>query len=156
MLRDELGRPAWSGAGQRASAQQTAATSVSRGGGGWSRGTGYDGEGYSDAPGDGIGTGQAEVDEWLELAGTVIAVDGSLMSVQMDNGELVEMLGRPWTFAQEQGFVAEDGHRVVLTGFYEDGEFEVGQLENLTTELSVSIREESGRPLWAGRGRRSG
>jgi hypothetical protein len=74
--------------------------------------------------------------------------------VQMDNGELVEMIGRPWTFAQEQGFTAEAGDRVTLVGFYENGEFEVGQLDNLTTGLSVTIREDSGRPLWAGGGRR--
>jgi hypothetical protein len=77
------------------------------------------------------------------------------MVVQMDDGELVELAGRPWSFAQEHGFVAEGSHRVLLTGFYEDGEFEVGQLENLTTGLTLAIREPSGRPLWAGGGRRS-
>ena len=154
MLRDELGRPAWSGAGQRAIEQQAATTSSVRGGGASSRGSGYGGEGYPEAPGDGEGTGLAEVDEWLELSGTVSSVDASLMAVQMDNGELVEMAGRPWSFAQEQGFVAQAGDPLLLTGFYEDGEFEVGQLENLTTGLAVTIREPSGRPLWAGGGRR--
>ena len=153
-LRDELGRPAWSGAGQRATAQEAVTTSVARGGSAWTRGSGYNGEGYPDALGDGTGTGQAEVDEWLELSGTVTSVNASLMSVAMDNGELVEMEGRPWSFAQEMGFSASVGDRVTLTGFYEDGEFEVGQLENLTDEQLVPIRDTNGRPLWAGGGRR--
>ena len=154
-LRDELGRPAWSGAGNRAATEEQ--VTVAWGGrfsSDSSRGTGYDGEGNTEAPGDGTGTGLAEVDEWLMLSGTVTGVDDSLLSVQMDNGELVEMIGRPWTFAQEQGFTAQTGDPVSLSGFYEDGEFEVGGLVNLTTGLSVTIREESGRPLWAGGGRR--
>ena len=158
-LRDELGRPAWSGAGSAAIGQQAADVTagdawVGRGGGASSRGSGYDGEGNTDALGDGTGTGLAEVDEWLELSGTVSSVDASLLAVQMDNGELVEMIGRPWTFAQEQGFAASEGDRVTLTGFYEDGEFEVGQLENEASGLLVPIRDENGRPLWAGGGRR--
>ena len=154
MLRDELGRPAWSGAGSAAIGQRNAEVYVARGGSAWTRGSGYNGEGYPEAAGDGEGTGLAEVDEWLELPGTVASVDASLMAVHMDNGELVEMIGRPWTFAQEQGFTASEGDRVTLTGFYEDGEFEVGKLENMTTGLLVPIREDSGRPLWAGGGRR--
>jgi hypothetical protein len=153
-LRDELGRPAWSGAGNRATEQQGTVAWGGRFSSGSSRGSGYDGEGNTEAPGDGTGTGQAVVDEWLELSGTVIGVDASLLSVQMDNGELLEMIGRPWSFAQEQGFTAEIGDRLTVTGFYEDGEFEVGGIENLTTPQSVVIREESGRPLWAGGGRR--
>lgn len=153
-LRDQLGRPAWSGAGNRAYEGQAAEVWVGRGGAGLSRGTGYDGEGRTDAPGDGTGTGLAQVDEWLTLSGTVSSIDASLLAVQMDNGELVEIMGRPWTFAQEQGFTAVAGDQVTLVGFYENGEFEVGQLENLSTGLSVSIRNDSGRPLWAGQGRR--
>jgi hypothetical protein len=154
-LRDELGRPAWSGAGKRAAEAQAADTLVAPGaGGGWSRGSGYDGEGRTDAPGDGTGTGQAQVDEWLTLSGTVTSVDASLLSVQFDNGEQVEMLGRPWRFAQEQGFTAQVGDRVIVVGFYEGDEFEVGQIDNASSGLSVVIREDSGRPLWAGGGRR--
>ncbi len=154
-LRDELGRPAWSGAGNRATAEDQAAdVRVARRGGGWSRGSGYDGEGNTDALGDGTGTGQAEVDEWLTLSGTVTSADASLLAVQLENGEVVEMIGRPWSYAQGEGFAASTGDEVTLLGFYENDEFEVGRIDNLTTGLSVTIRDESGRPLWAGGGRR--
>ena len=51
--------------------------------------------------------------------------------------------------------MAQAGDSVSLTGFYEDGDFEVGQIDDQTTGQTVSLRDESGRPLWAGRGRRS-
>jgi hypothetical protein len=140
-LRDQLGRPAWSGSGRLNLGQSLG---------------NYDGVGRFDDTGEGKGTGLAEVSEWLMLSGEVTGIDAGLLTVQLDNGELVEMMGRPWTFAQEQSFTAEVGDRVTVVGFYEGDEFEVGQIDNDSTGLSVAIREESGRPLWAGRGRRSG
>jgi hypothetical protein len=162
-LRDTYGRPAWSGAGQR----QNAVTTTSAIGGGRGQGaagagaqvapgTGLLGEGNLDAPGDGLGTGQAVVDEWLTLAGTVTAVDATQMVVQIDGGDELLIDGRPWSFLQEQGFQAAAGQRLSLTGFYENDDFEVGAIDNLSTGQSVSIRDTSGRPLWAGRGRRTG
>jgi hypothetical protein len=149
-LRDQLGRPAWAGAGRWAVEQQAVAGEIARGQGG------FGGEGRTDAPGDGTGTGQAQVDEWLTLNGTVVAVDADALVVQTAAGEQVVVENRPWWFAQEQGFVASAGDQVSVVGFYEDGEFEVGQIENLTSGQRVQIREEGGRPMWAGRGRRGG
>ena len=147
-LRDQLGRPAWSGAGNRDNAVEDASgTWAGRGSGG------YNGDGRTDALGDGAGTGLAEVDEWLEVSGTVATIDAGLLAVQLDNGEMVEIDGRPWTFAQEMGFTAKVGDQLTLVGFDEDGEFEVGQFDNLSTGLSIAIRDVNGRPLWAGGGR---
>ena len=155
VLRDEYGRPAWSGSGKRAAEQQAVTAAAGRGQGGQGQG-GYGAEGRTDAPGDGTGTGQAQVEAWLTLRGTVVSVDDTSLVVQTDSGEQVVVENRPWWFAQEQGFSANIGDKVTVVGFYEDDEFEVGQLENLTSGLAVSIREEGGRPLWAGRGRRGG
>jgi hypothetical protein len=149
-MRDQAGRPAWAGGGQWATTVQaeTAANSAGQGG--------FGGEGRTDAPGDGTGTGQAQVDEWLTLGGTVVSVDSNALVVETDSGEQVVMENRPWWFAQEQAFSAQPGDSVTVIGFYEDGEFEVGQIDNLSTGQTVTIRDESGRPLWAGRGRRGG
>ncbi len=133
-LRDQYGRPAWAGGGRWATDDQA---------------------GRTDAPGGGTGTGQAEVDEWIPVRGTVVSVDDSVMVVQTGEGEIT-IENRPWWFAQEQGFAAQVGDEVTMIGFYEEGEFEVGQIDNLSTVQTVSIREETGRPLWAGRGRRGG
>jgi hypothetical protein len=148
-LRDQLGRPAWAGNGQRATGQTPALPQAGQG-------QGSQGQGSVDAPGDGTGTGQAQVDEWLTLQGTVASVTSDELVVQTTGGEQVLMDGRPWRFAQEAGFSAQAGDQLVLVGFYEDGDFEVGQIENLASGQVVPIRDEDGRPLWAGRGWRSG
>jgi hypothetical protein len=132
-LRDELGRPAWSGAGRRAAEQQA-----------------------STAGGGAGGQGQADVDEWLRLEGTVVSVDSYALVVKTADGQEITVQGRPWLFVQESGLVLQVGDRVQLIGFDEAGEFEVGQIANLASGESVQIREENGRPLWAGRGRRGG
>ena len=140
-LRDELGRPAWAGAGRNAQ----------RGDQG-----GYGGQGREDAPGDRTGTGQANVEEWLTLQGTVVSADANTLVVQTVSGEQVTMENRAWWFAQEQGFSTQVGDQVTLVGFYENSDFEVGQIPDATNGQTVLVRDENGRPLWAGRGRRGG
>ena len=139
-LRDEFGRPAWAGAGRNAQGG-------SRGGDG--------GQGREDAPGDQAGSGQAQVEEWLTIQGTVVKADADALVVQMVGGEQVMVENRAWWFAQEQGFSAQVGDQVTLVGFYEGDDFEVGQIDNATNGQMVLVRDENGRPLWAGRGRRA-
>ena len=117
---------------------------------------GYGSRDLEDAPGDQTGTGQANVEEWLTLQGTVVSVDADVLVVETASGEQVTMENRPWWFAQEQGFSAQVGDRVTLIGFYEGDRFEVGQIEGITKGQTVLVRDENGRPLWAGRGRRGG
>lgn len=122
-LRDTTGRPAWAGGGQ---GEQT---------------------------GESVSTGQAEVEEWLEIEGTVVSVDTDGLVIATANGQQLSVENRPWSFAQEQGFWTQMGNQITLTGFDEAGDFEVGQIVDHTTGSSVTIREENGRPMWAGRGR---
>jgi hypothetical protein len=92
--------------------------------------------------------------EWLKFTGVVSAVDADTLEVQVPTGEVLVVEGRAWSFAQANGFATQPGDEVRLSGFYENGEFEVGMLENLSLEISVLLRAETGRPLWAGAGRR--
>jgi hypothetical protein len=132
-LRDQFGRPAWAGAGRNAQP-------------------------------DDVGVGQAEVEEWLAIQGTVVSVDTNTLVVQTDNGEQMAVENRAWRFAQKQGFATQVGNQVTLVGFYEGDDpsrgsgqrFEVGRIEDNTNNQTVLVREENGRPLWAGRGRRGG
>ncbi|NOR83494.1 MAG: hypothetical protein GQ526_08385 [Ardenticatenales bacterium] len=124
-LRDEVGRPAW--AGQSSGRERDTA-----GGGG----------------------GQADVEAWIQLQGTVVSVDIDTLLVELGSGEQVSMENRAWWFALEQGFSVQAGDQVILSGFYEGEDLEVGRIENLTSGQSVLIREQGGRPMWAGGGRR--
>jgi len=106
--------------------------------------------------GSGDGTGQAQVGEWLTLEGTAVSVNEDALVVQTTAGDEVVVENRPWSFALEQGFNAQPGDQMTLTAFDEDGVLEVGQITDLSSGQSVQLRDESGRPMWAGRGRRSG
>ena len=108
------------------------------------------GQGGSEAAGDQT----EEVKDWLSIQGIVISVDEEEMVVELSGGEQIIVEGRAWSFSQESGFVVETGDQIRLDRFFEDGDFEVGGMENITTGDAVVLREESGRPLWAGAGGR--
>ena len=126
-------------------------------GGGYGNGT--DQEAYEQS-GDGVpygdGVPDAVVEEWVTLEGTVTAVDANLLEVTTGDGKVIVVENRAWWFAQEQGFTLAAGDAVSLTGFYEDVDFEAGSINSLATDVTVSLRDADGRPLWAGRGNGGG
>jgi hypothetical protein len=130
-------------------------------------GTGYvvapeDGTGYgigsgngnqpADAPLDGTGIGIADVEEWITFNGTVQSVDSTLVVIVLEDGTLFELDGRTLSYITDLGFSLNVGDSVTFLGFYEDGLIEVGQITDLTTGASVTIRTDDGTPLWAGGG----
>jgi len=113
-----------------------------------------EGAGASDGRGQSSGAGQgrnetARMVEWETLTGKVTAVDGEV-TVQTAGGEVLVGMGQA---AYREGFALDVGDSVSVTGFYEDGEFKAGSVENLTTGETIVLRDETGRPVWAGQGR---
>ncbi len=124
-------------------------------GGGQGRAAGNGKQSWDTSNADVYGEGQAQISEIVELTGQVTSVDSTLLVVSTTSGEAVEIANRAWLFAQEQGFAPQAGDMLALTGFYEtDGRLEVSHIEDLTSGNSLVLRDENGRPMWAGRGRR--
>ena len=96
------------------------------------------------------GEGLASVDEWLEVIGTVVSVNEEALVLKLQDGQEMVIECKSWTYALELGFTTGIGNELKLYGFYEGEEFEVGGFEDLTTQLLTMVREESGRPFWAG------
>ncbi|TET97217.1 MAG: hypothetical protein E3J30_09495 [Anaerolineales bacterium] len=96
------------------------------------------------------GEGSASVDEWLEVVGTVVSMNEEELVLQLQDGQEMVVECKAWTYALELGFTTDIGHEIKLYGFYEDTEFEVGGFEDLTAQLKTMVREENGRPFWAG------
>ncbi|NPV87676.1 MAG: hypothetical protein HPY45_16885 [Anaerolineae bacterium] len=119
------------------------------------------GNGNGNANGQGArgvqdGSGPIETREWVTLNGSVSAVDSYSMTFQTADSSTIEIAPRAWRYAQEQGFSVNAGDSVSVQGFYdEDGEFEAAVITNLASGQSVTLRDQNGRPLWAG-GRRGG
>jgi len=90
---------------------------------------------------------------WTELSAKVVSLDGSELVLQTAQGEqLTAGLGKP-SYWESQGLALQPGDEVQIRGFWEDGEFEVGRLTLVATGQTVVIRDETGRPQWAGGGR---
>ncbi len=112
-----------------------------------------EGSGRSDRPsesGDEIHLAEDEVHDWISLTGVVSSLDDGSLWIETDEGENLEFTSRVWRFIRESGLEISVGDQVELKGFYENGEFEISCLEDLTSGESLQIREDSGRPLWGG------
>jgi hypothetical protein len=106
--------------------------------------------------GEAAGVGQTVVTEWVTLTGIVLTADEAALVVAADGGEDVEISPRGWAYAQSQGFAPAVGDAVTLTGFYEEDRFEASVIADATNGQTVRLRDENGRPMWAGRGRGRG
>lgn len=114
------------------------------------------GGGGEQAPAGLIGVPQADVqpDEWRIVQGTVISVADDLIEIRTTAGDVIPFEGRPLSFALEQGFGLKVGEAVALSGFDENGEFKLSKVTSLGSGASITLRDASGRPGWAGRGQR--
>jgi hypothetical protein len=121
--------------------------------GGWQGGRGQGG-GRSTTEAAPAPLADVTAGDWLTVQGTVVSVADDLVEIQTAAGEVFPFEGRPLSFAQEQGFSLKVGDAVTLAGFDESGEFKIGQVTNQGNGTSITLRDENGRPGWAGRGRR--
>jgi hypothetical protein len=90
--------------------------------------------------------------DWVTVAGTVQSLEADSLKVLSDSGEVILIDGRSGRFLTEQYFTAAAGDQVSLTGFYEDGAFEVASVTNQTSGVTVTLRGSDGRPRWGGGG----
>ena len=93
---------------------------------------------------------EEEEHEWTSLVGVVVSLDDESLWIDVDQEEDLEITGRAWSFILDGGMVFSIEDEVALEGFYEDEEFEVSSILNLTTNDFLQVREDSGRPLWSG------
>jgi hypothetical protein len=92
---------------------------------------------------------------WQTIEGKVIEVSaetGTDFTVQLADGTTAEVGGGPSFYWEAQGYKVSSGENMRVRGFVEEGEFKAGTVENLTSGQTIALRDETGRPLWAGRG----
>ncbi len=131
---------------------------------GQGQGTGGSGaRGVNGAGGQGGGIGNSSVNgqgeplaenpqtSWETVTGEIIELDSEMLVQTEDGDEILIGLGQSW-YRDEAGFALTVGDEVSVAGFYEDGEFKAGVVENLSTGETLTLRDASGRPMWAGRG----
>lgn len=118
-------------------------------------GTGHGQDGrVGTEPGRILGSGQENINTWEDPITVVVkTISAELLIVLKDDGSELEIEGRSLRYMIENGFVVEPGDEIVLIGFFENDRFEIGSITNNTTSQTLTMRSETGRPLWAGGGR---
>jgi len=98
----------------------------------------------------------APAENWETINGLVTSVEESELVLLTDEGQEIPIeLGPEW-FWEQQGVALIVGDEVQVIGFWEGDTFEVAQISVAGSQESVTLRDEDGRPLWAGRGGRGG
>lgn len=116
--------------------------------------------GLPNSKGRGQGKGQQASAEHQMQAGDGVEYEGTLVEtgqhlvLETEDGQMIEMGIGPSTYFETLDFALSVGDQISATGFHEDGEFKVQNLTNQTTGQSVALRDSTGRPAWAGQGRR--
>jgi hypothetical protein len=82
----------------------------------------------------------------------VFALEDDELTIDTSDSAVTVHLGPEW-YWETEGIRLTEGDQVLVSGFYEDDTFEVASIENLTAGQMVTLRDDTGRPLWAGRGR---
>lgn len=115
-------------------------------------GSGQGGGNGIGGPGTGSGpnAAESEMHDWLTVQGVVLVADNEL-TIQTANEELLIGMGQAW-YREQAGFTVAVGDEVIVYGFHEDGEFKAGTVENRTTGDTLTLRDVTGRPMWAGNG----
>ena len=96
-------------------------------------------------------------EELLMREGTVVLApeDGVDLVIEMSDGKKLTVGTGPM-YMTSQGFILQAGELVQVLGYWEDHEFKAAQVTCLTDGQTITLRDEIGRPAWAGAGRRAG
>jgi len=99
---------------------------------------------------------QAQVDEWITLEGTLIAINRSNFTIQTTAGEQITFQAGQPRFFESQGVTFAAGDEVIVVGFWQGTQFSAGDITKVATGQRVMLRDPNGRPLWAGPGNSNG
>ena len=98
-----------------------------------------------------LGVYGKEVKEASILTSQVLDINNRGITLQLSDGQMTSVTGRAWRYAQGLGFSTQVSDTLRLEGYYEGNRFEIMHMTNIETIQSVSLRDETGRPLWNGK-----
>ncbi len=100
---------------------------------------------YEDAP-----------EDWALYEGTVMQAPaaGVDLVIMTGSGEEV-VIGTGPGYLEDQGLTLQAGESVQVQGYWKDGEFKAAQVNRLQDGQTVTLRDEVGRPAWAGSSRQA-
>jgi len=127
VIRTEAGQPMWAGGADHASSGEQQAAGGSQ--------------------------FQVAAEDWGTLVGVIGSVSNGNVTLNVDDGSILNLqMGQP-QFWQSQGITLSVGDPVEVLGFWSGDQFMAGDIRKTETGETIMLRDPNGRQLWAGPGR---
>lgn len=92
-------------------------------------------------------------EDWLTLTGVIGSVTNGQVTLNVNDGTVINLqMGRP-DFWQSQGITLAVGDPVEVLGFWSGDQFMAGDIRKTATGETIMLRDPNGRQLWSGPGR---
>ena len=89
------------------------------------------------------------------MTGVVVQAPADGVDMILETAEGDVLIGTGPGYLAEQGFVILAGDSLHVSGIWEDDEFKAAEITHLANGTSIVLRDEWGRPMWSGAGRRA-
>lgn len=117
----------------------------------WAGGADHENDGESQAAGG--SQFQVSAEDWVTLTGVIGSVSNGNVTLNVDDGSILNLqMGQP-QFWQSQGITLSVGDPVEVLGFWSSDQFMAGDIRKTETGETIMLRDPNGRQLWAGPGR---
>jgi hypothetical protein len=84
------------------------------------------------------------------VTGKVNSFNGVGVSLTTDEGAPLWVQFGQSRYVSAQGVAFNAGDHITTNGFYENGQYQAAIVVNDTTSQTLTLRDSTGRPLWAG------
>ena len=95
------------------------------------------------------------VHEQIVIEGTISQAPAAGVDMIIETADRQVLVGTGPGYLQEQGFDLAYGDAVQVSGFFENDEFKATTITRLSDGAAIALRDEAGRPMWSGAGRRA-
>lgn len=125
------------------------------------QGQGNQGQGNQGQGNQGQGQGRnwqreaSEIQEQISITGVVIQAPAYGVDMILETAEGDVLIGTGPGYLAEQGFFIQAGDSLQVSGIWENDEFKAAEITHLADGTSIILRDEWGRPMWSGAGRRA-
>ena len=94
-------------------------------------------------------------DDLLTFQGIVTTAPAAGVEMVIDTSERSQTIATGPAQWLETSIILAPGDNVVVTGFWENGEFKATTITRTSDNLTVTLRDDAGRPMWSGSVRNS-
>jgi hypothetical protein len=95
-------------------------------------------------------------EEWVLIDGVVAQAPAVGVDLTVKTGDGQEIaVGTGPGYMEAQGFTLQAGEQVQVQGYWEDDELKAAQVTRLPDGQTITLRDQDGRPRWAGSGKRA-